>query len=165
MFELKTLSKEAIPHSLERVERYRLLNKPSVSVSICHDILYVDSENQEALIGLILALTDQFAQAASEGMKKVLALIPRLNEEYDRAYYTGIIFERQAKARINRAYPGSGFDAFDLLHEAMDWFEKADRMHPKGNEDAILQWNSSARLIMEQNLKPRPKDDHEHPLE
>ena len=114
MFELKTLSKEAIPHSLERVERYRLLNKPSVSVSICQDILNVDPENQEALIGLILALTDQFAQAASGGMNKVLEIIPRLSEDYDRAYYTGIIYERQAKARLNRAYPGSGFDAYDI---------------------------------------------------
>ena len=60
MFELKTLSKDAIPHSLERVERYRLLNEPAVAVSICHDILHVDPSNQQALIGLILALTDQF---------------------------------------------------------------------------------------------------------
>ncbi len=165
MFELKALSKEAIPHSLERVERYRLLNQPAVAVSICHDILEVDPENQEALIGLILALTDQFGQAASVGVNQVLQIVPRLHEEYDHAYYTGIIHERQAKARLNRAYPGSGFDAYDLLHDAMDWFEKADEMHPAGNEDAILQWNSCARIITEKKLKPRPRDEQEHPLE
>tara|TARA_Y100001001_G_C7765331_1_gene223225 strand:- start:180 stop:419 length:240 start_codon:yes stop_codon:yes gene_type:complete len=33
------------------------------------------------------------------------------------------------------------------------------------NEYAILRWNSSARIIMEKNLKLRPRDDQEHPLE
>ena len=165
MFELKSLSKDAIPHSLERVERYRLLNEPAVAVSICHDILHVDPENQQALIGLILALTDQFGHGATVGINQVLDLVPRLQEEYDRAYYTGIVYERQAKARLNRAYPGAGFDAFDLFHDAMEWFEKADEMHPAGNEDAILRWNTCARMIMEKNLKPRPRDEVEHPLE
>ena len=40
--------------------RYRLLNEPEQAESICLDILDVDPDNQEALVTLILALTDQF---------------------------------------------------------------------------------------------------------
>ena len=164
MFEIKSISKEAIPHALERVERYRLLNEPAVAVSISQDILNIDPENQQALIGLILAFTDQFGQA-NIGINQPMELIPRLHDDYQRAYYTGIIYERQAKARLNRGYPGSGFDAFDLLREAMDWFEKAEKVHRVGDEDAILRWNTCARTIMDRNLKGRPPDQAEQPLE
>ena len=165
MFELKTISKEAIPHSLERVERYRLLNEPAVAVSICHDILSVDPENQQAIIGLILALTDEFGLNVGVGINQPLELIPRLHDDYEKDYYTGIIHERDAKSRLRRGYPGSGFDAFEHLHEAMDWFEKAEKIHRPGDEDAILRWNACARVIVEKNLKQRPHTDVEHPLE
>ena len=163
MFELKSISKDAIPHALERVERYRLLNEPAVAVSICHEILHVDGENQPALIGLILASTDQFALSSSVGINEVLALIPRLQDEYERAYYTGIIHERQAKSRLNRGYPGAGFDAYEHLHTAMEWFERAEQNHRPGDEDAILRWNTCARIITERNLKARPHTE-EHPM-
>ena len=61
MSQLKPLSPAAIPAALARVERYRLLGEPTEAESICHDILSVEPANREALIGLILALTDQFA--------------------------------------------------------------------------------------------------------
>ena len=35
MFELKPLSREAIPRALEKAERYRLLNEPAEAESIC----------------------------------------------------------------------------------------------------------------------------------
>ena len=165
MFEIKTLSREAIPKALERVERYRLLNEPAVAVSICQDILHIEPEHQQALVMLILALTDQFHQNSAVGMNQPLDLIPRIRGDYERAYYTGIIHERQARARLNRAYPGSEFDAYDLLHEAMSWFEKAQEIHPAGDEDPILRWNTCARIITGRNLKPRPRDDTHTALE
>jgi len=165
MFELKTLSKEAIPHALERIERYRLLNEPVVAVSICQDILQVDPKNQDALIGMILAITDQFRDSTGARINQALELIPGLKEEYNQNYYTGICYEREAKARLNRRYPGVEHDAYDLLHDAMSWFEKADELHPAGNEDAVLRWNSCARVIMEQNLTPRSRTELEQPLE
>ena len=157
MFELKTLSKEAIPNSLERVERYRLLGEPAVAESICHDILQVEPEHQQALVQLILVTTDQFAHDLSIGINKVLEIIPRLGSEYERAYYTGITYERQAKARLARHYPGAGFDAYDLFLEAMSWFEKAEGMRPV-NQDTVLRWNNCARLIQANNLSLRPKE-------
>ena len=158
---LKVLSKAAIPRSLERVDRYRLLNQPVVAESICFDILEIEADNQQALTGLILALTDQFDRHSGPGINRVLELVPRLSEEYDRVYYTGLVYERQAKARLLREYPGAHFDAYDLLHEAMEWYEKADTLHEAGNEDARLHWNSCVRIIEGNQLKSRPDDDVE----
>src|SRR6266853_596016 len=59
MFELKPLSKEAIPKALERADRYRLLNEPAEAESICLDMLEAEPDNRRALSTLILALTDQ----------------------------------------------------------------------------------------------------------
>ena len=55
MFELKRLSEEAIPAALEKATRYRLLNEPAEAESICHDVLQIDPENQQALVVLLLA--------------------------------------------------------------------------------------------------------------
>jgi hypothetical protein len=38
MFELKTLSKKAIPQALAKAQHYRLLNEPLEAESICLDI-------------------------------------------------------------------------------------------------------------------------------
>ncbi|MGH7491954.1 MAG: hypothetical protein ACREOO_06125 [bacterium] len=165
MFDLKSISHEAIPRALEKAERYRLLNEPQVAESICRDVLRVDADNQAAIVTLILALTDQFGGTISIHMKATQELIPRLREEYERVYYTGIMFERQGKARLQQGTPGSGFDAHELLREAMSWFEKAEAIHPPGNDDAILRWNTCARMIMNDNLQPRQQDDFQPYLE
>ena len=70
-FELKSISEQSIPEALAKVERYRLLNEPSLAESICLDILAIVPDHQQALISLLLARTDQFhshvhAKAAQE---------------------------------------------------------------------------------------------------
>ena len=60
MFKLKPLSKEAVPAALEKANCYRFLNEPVEAESICLDILEVEPENQQAIITLLLSLTDQF---------------------------------------------------------------------------------------------------------
>ena len=60
MFELKKMSREGIRRALGKVERYRLLNEPWEAESICQDVLQAEPDNQEALISLLLAMTDQF---------------------------------------------------------------------------------------------------------
>ena len=62
-FRLKEISKSSIPEALEKVERYRLLNEPRQAESICLDVLRVEPENHEALIALLLSLTDQVGSA------------------------------------------------------------------------------------------------------
>ena len=165
MFELKPLSKEAIPKALEKAERYRLLNEPRVAESICRDVLQTDPDNQQAIVMLVLALTDQFGNTVSLGAKEVMQEISKLKDEYERAYYTGIVYERRAKARLNMGMHGSDHDAYELLEDAMEWFEKAEAIHPAGNEDAILRWNTCARIITQNKLRPRGEDDFRPYLE
>ena len=60
MFELKPISRDAIPEALAKVERYRLLNEPWQAESICRDVLAIDPANQTAIILLVLSPADQF---------------------------------------------------------------------------------------------------------
>ena len=61
---------------------------------------------------------------------------------------------------------GAGEFAYNWLREAMVWYEKAEAMRPSGNEDAILRWNTCARIIARNNLVARePEERIEFPLE
>ncbi len=154
-FELKTLSPEAVDRALARAERYRLLNEPGQAVSICLDALEVQPENQTALTTLLLALTDQF-DSDSSSVSDAWDTVSRLRDPYERAYYSGIVFERRAIARLRQGRPGCGPQAYQWLREAMAWYEKAEAQRPAGNDDALLRWNACARLIMrDRNLVPR----------
>ena len=153
-FELKTLSAEAVPRALEKAERYRLLNEPGEAESICLDVLEVESGNQDALVTLLLALTDQFdSETASVG--DAHRAIERMRDDYARAYYTGIVYERRAKAQLHHCTPGFGPRVYGWLREAMLWYEKAEAIRPIGNDEAVLRWNACARLLMrDQHLVP-----------
>jgi hypothetical protein len=165
MFELKRLSAEAIPAALERALRYRLLNEPAEAESICHDVLRIDPENQEALVMLLLALTDRFGKGYAVGVTQAQEVLSLLRDQYERTYYAGIICERRAKAQLRQGYPGSGHDAYEFLREAMSWFEKAEILRPAKNDDALLHWNTCARIIMANQLTSRPEERIELPLE
>lgn len=147
MFELKKLAETGIEGALSKAERYRLLNEPWQAESICRDVLATDTENQRALVMLILSLTDQFGGSGGMGFDEARALLSRLEREYERAYYAGIICERRAKVHFERGHPGSGEVAYDWYKKAMDWFEKAEALSPPGNEDAKLRWNTCVRVL------------------
>jgi hypothetical protein len=166
MFELKPLSKDAIPEALRKAERYRLLNEPREAESICLDILRVDSGNQDALRELLLSLTDQFAfDAPARKVDEARKLLPKLPDEYERHYCAGLIAERLAKARLGQGGPRSGFVAHQYLTEAMDWYEKAEALRPAANDDPILRWNACARIIMSYHLEAAPEEHVEPVLE
>jgi hypothetical protein len=150
MFQLKPLSKEALPSALEKAHRYRLLNEPLEAESICRDVLQVDPDNQDALVTLFLALTDQFDDREHPGsaVEQARETLSRMRDEYSRVYHRGILSERQAKAQLRRGGPRAGHDAYEWLREAMDHFEKAAAVRPAGNDDAILRWNACARILM-----------------
>ena len=147
MLELKPISKEGIPAALETAERYRVIKDPSSAESICLDVLLVDPENQQALITLLLAITDQFAEGPGEGVRRAREVVPRLQDEYKRAYYSGIICERVAKAHLHRGGLGSADVAGDWFREAMSWYEKAEALRPPRNDESILRWNTCARIL------------------
>src|SRR5262249_52321925 len=124
MFELKPLGPSAVPRALEKAERYRLLNEPEEAESICLDVLAVEPANQDALVTLLLALTDQFRGGCGDCFSRAHDLLPRLSGEYERHYYAGIICERRGTAQVDHGGPGSGATAFEWLRQAMDWYEK-----------------------------------------
>src|SRR5271165_6829344 len=126
MFELKLLSTGAIPAALEKALRYRLLNEPAEAESICHDVLRIDPENQQALIVLLLALTDQLGKGYTVGTLQAEEVLSRLRDPYEQAYYAGVICERRAKAQLRQGHPGAGHDAYESLLEAMSWYEQAE---------------------------------------
>jgi hypothetical protein len=163
---LKPLHREAIPAALAKAERYRLLNEPHEAESICLDVLQVEPDNQHALITLVLALSDAFESGAANTVARAWEVQSRLHDPYERAYYAGIICERRARVQLSRGAPGAGFNAYDWLREAMGWFEKAESIRPPGNDDAILRWNTCARILMSNpELRPRSEETFEHPLE
>ena len=69
-FQLKPISAEGVPAALRKAERYRLINDPSSAESICRDVLTVDGANQQALVTLLLSITDQFGGAPTEGARR-----------------------------------------------------------------------------------------------
>lgn len=163
-FELKTLSPDAVPRALAKAERYRLLNEPGEAESICLDALQVDPDNQEGLTTLLLALTDQFTDDLPAAFAEAYRIRERLRGDYERAYYTGIIWERRAKAHLRRDSPAPGPQAYQWLREAMTWYERAQAIRPSGNDDALLRWNTCARLVMRDRRLVPASDEHAEPL-
>ncbi|MEJ7622601.1 MAG: hypothetical protein WKF34_01275 [Pyrinomonadaceae bacterium] len=151
MFDLKPLSKEAIPAALEKANRYRLLNEPGAAESIYLDILSVESDNQEALRNIVLAMSDRFGKDYAIGDARITEYIVRIKSDYERTYYTGIMYERRAKAALIK----DGVGSYEMFRQAMDCFETAEAMRPKANDDAILRWNGCARIISRNHLAPR----------
>jgi len=148
MFKLRRISPEAIPAALDRAGHYRHLNEPVEAESICLDVIEVDPEHQEALVILLLALTDQFEDRLAEKVPRAMEALSRLRDEYRRTYYRGVICERRAKAFLKRAVPGSSEAASGWLREAMDHYDQASKIRPAGDDSAILRWNTCARIIM-----------------
>jgi hypothetical protein len=153
---LKRLSPDCTPGALAKAERYRVIGDPSSAESICLDVLEVDPKNQEALVALLLALTDQFADGLAERVRRAQELLPRLDDEYKRLYYAGIICERSAKAHLRRGAMGAGELAYHWFREAMEWYEKAEARRPAGNDEPILRWNTCARILARDgHIRPR----------
>ena len=161
---LKPIAPDGIPHALEKAERYRLLNDPAQADSIYRDILAVDPDHQGALRGLVLALTDQLGgERGPAADREARELIHKFDDEYDRAYYTGIVLERETRAYLQRkGVVRSG--AYHGFREAMDWYEKAGALRPEGDVDAVLRWNSCVRAIESERLQPAPRE-RELPIE
>ena len=85
--------------------------------------------------------------------------LSRLNDEYDRLYYSGLIRERRAKAALQRDRYAAPHAA-EWLREAMHFFERAEAVRPSHNDDAVLRWNACGRLL--QHLpEPQPRDQEE----
>ena len=160
---LKAITADGIPHAIEKAERYRLLNDPAQAESICRDVLAVDGDNQVALRVLILTLTDQFgAHGAGGAAREAREHIAQLDDEYDRAYFTGIVYERETRAYLERKNVVRSA-AYDGFRHAMEWYERAGALRA-GDVDAVLRWNSCVLAIDRERLEPESAE-RELPLE
>ena len=166
MFPLKRISPSGVPAALQKAERYRLLNDSSAAESICRDIVEIEPDNQQALVVLLLAITDQFGDDIGDSVRRAREVLPRLKDEYKRAYYAGIISERRANAHRRQSIPGSGAMAYESFRDAMEWYEKAEAMRPAGNDEAILRWNTCVRLLARHpEVRPADAESYEPSLE
>jgi hypothetical protein len=165
MLELKPVSKDLIPKALIKANHYRLLNEPWQAESICRDILQVDPTHKLALLYLILAITDQFenekGRTKSEEAKE---LCTKLNSKFEQKYYQGIIAERLGKTALLRNTPRVKYISYEHHRTAMGFFEDAEKIQPKGNQDAVLRWNACIRRIKEFDLKRSPDDNSFQPF-
>ena len=163
---LKPISREGIPAALEKAHRYRMLNQPHQAESICLDVLAIEPEHQPALVTLLLALTDQFPRSLQPSFDRARAILPRLGDDYSKAYFEGLICERRGKAHLRSGSPLAGGMAHAWIGRAMASYEKAEGLRAAGDDDAVLRWNSCARLIHDHpEITPLPVDEREPMLE
>jgi hypothetical protein len=166
MFTPKPITRAAIPAALEKAERYRLLNEPGGAESICLDVLAADPDEQQAQVTLLLAITDQFDEDTAANVRRARDVLPRIRDGYKRAYYAGVIDERHAKVLLRRGMLRSGEAAYALLRDAMRWYEEAEKSRPAGDDEAILRWNTCARLLAtNEQLRPGAREDYEPAFE
>lgn len=144
-YTIKRISTAGIAEAIAKAELYRSLNEPEEAESICRDILAIDPQHQLALRLLGLALTDQFTGRGSDRYRETEDIFQQLQDPYERLYYTGILYERRAKAQLNAGQlPLSLLALFD---QALLSFAEAEKVRPEGNDDAILRWNRCVRLL------------------
>ena len=148
VFELKKLSQQGLPAALDKAEHYRLLNEPVEAESICLDVLAVEPDDQRALITLLLALTDQLEQRLGTAYEEAHAILPRIDDDYAKVYYEGILSERRGGAHHKRGGGASAEIAGEWFRRAMECYERAAALRPTGNDDALIRWNTCARILM-----------------
>ena len=119
----------------------------------------MEPDHNEALIVLILAMSDNLDDGYRISDKRIEDLLEKLESDYERAYYTGLVAERRGLAKIRSQNPGSSYVAYECLTTAQRHFEEAIKLSHSTGGEATLRWNTCARLIERNNLAPRP-DEH-----
>jgi tetratricopeptide (TPR) repeat protein len=144
-YKIKPISRTGITEAISKAELYRYLNEPGEAESICRDILAQEPEHQTALRLLGLAITDQFTGGVSDRYSEAASIFHSLTSDYERAYYSGILQERKAKAQLRAGRPPH--TVRPSFEEALRCFEEAEKIRPVDNDDAILRWNRCVRLL------------------
>jgi hypothetical protein len=158
-FVFKRISPGSIPDALKKADRYRLLGEPDEAESVCLDILKIDPTNQEGLIALILAISDQFKTERRSRIDVAQKYVAALTDEYQRRYYNAVVLEREAASHLGRETPP--VLVFLRFCEAMDAYEQAAAVQPPGDDSAALRWNACLRAIRRRQLKPGLEEEYE----
>jgi tetratricopeptide (TPR) repeat protein len=144
-YTLRQISTAGIAEAIAKVELYRYLNEPEEAESICRDILAVAPQQQLAIRFLGLTITDQFTGGGRDRDREAEEVFQGLSDRYERTYYTGIAYERRAKAQLRAGQPPHTLRP--LFERALRCFDEAEKIRPAGNDDAILRWNRCVRLL------------------
>lgn len=144
-YQLKKIRTESIAAAVEKAEKYRDLNQPNEAESICRDILEINPDHAGALRTLGLTLTDQFEGMGKGRFQEAMTIFHRLSDDYERAFYSGIACERQAKSQLKSGRPLRS--VLPLFEQALTLYEEAERLRPEGRDDPILRWNSVVRIL------------------
>jgi tetratricopeptide (TPR) repeat protein len=143
-YTLKSLGARNLQAALDKAEQYRALNEPEEAESICRDILAQAPDHQLALRTLGLALTDRFDRGWTNCFDEALGIFQKLNSGYETVYYSGVAWERCAKAQLEH---GQVHNAAHSFERAMELFAQAEEIGPKDSPDPILRWNRCVRAI------------------
>ena len=143
-FELKRIAEKNLDAAVALAKHYRDLNQPSEAESICRDVLDVAPASQDALRTLGLALTDQLPTRWLTLFDEACAVFARLASEYERVYFTGIAWERYAKAQLAA---GRGHNAVHAFEQALARFADAERLAPKDDPAPLLHHNHCVRAL------------------
>lgn len=145
-YELKPLLSRDLDAAVALAKHYRDLNEPEDAESICRDVLAVAPDNESAWRTLGLALTDRFPTAWMSLFDEACAAFAKLSSEYERVYYTGIAWERFAKAQLAA---GRAHNAVHAFEEAIARFERASTLGPTEDPAPILHYNRCVRALTE----------------
>ncbi|MCA9530004.1 MAG: hypothetical protein KC543_07700 [Myxococcales bacterium] len=148
---LKSLSAEGLDRALDKAAHYRLLNDPEPAESICLDVLDADPANRRAKVLLLLTLTDQASSANK--LRDARAVLAKLDDPYDVAYFGGLIAEREARMQLARG--AADRHVARAFAEALACFERAEALRPSGNDDCLLRWNSCVRTLRRHGITLR----------
>jgi len=142
---LKRILPSGVGAALQKADKYRELGQPTEAESICRDVLAVDPGNQAAWRNLGLALSDQFGALRGGQFAEAERIFARLEDPYARAFYSGLVCERQAKAQLTAHTPLHSVRP--LFEHALAYYAEAEAIRPPGNDDPILRWNSCVRAL------------------
>ena len=155
---LHDIHSNAIDQALAKARQYRSLLEPEIAESICLDVLNIDPEHQTALVLYILALLDQISRSDKRVKRKTVEqFIAKLDSEYQRYYYLGLLNERMARYMISQTMSHSF--AYDYFYDALNYYQQAEQISPEQNDEATLRWNSCLRTIEKEQLHPRRDSD------
>ncbi len=150
----KPLPLETVPAALKQAHHYRLLNEPALAESICRDIVAVDDNNEIAWITLLLALTDQFDEKYAHALDHAKECLGKLQTDFHRLYYEGIIYERWARAQQKKSIPLETIESW--VRNAMRFYDQSAELAPADDPHPVLRWNTCARYLDEIEQK-RPQ--------
>ena len=165
MADMKPLPRNDVEAVLALARRCREAGEPDAAESMCLDALEIAPDNQDVLMLLLLARIDLLDRGFPRGVERAREVLPRLAGEYEKAFYAGLICDRQARVVLSQRGNRSGHISWEWFQFALDHYTEAARVDPQNLEPA-LRANSCTRLIARnRHCVPGPSDREEHGIE